>query len=431
MRIVIRAPHVRGARRIQESLATAGFEAAAYVGEAKAHEAADLLIFDGSDAGAAALAHRVLADEPRPLAVLLASDMQTPPAAGLASHAPFDGALALDAPALLTARRIAAFARAGVSIEERARREATGKSRGVALTELPEPRSLKALYIGAPSPFFLALERAICAYRGFVSGCFSSFAGIDHLHDDVFDAVVLNGACEPQMALSLCAALRRNASLATLPTMMIAAKGDEATAKLAIERGAAAIVSSDADAARAIAWVFDAVRLDRRRKAAEHDLHALRDLMGDPRTGLFLQAPFEAHLERLAEAHHANGRPLALAALNVMPAHGATLPPTELWRKGFTEIASLAGRLVRDSDSAAAYDARTIVVALPSTGLKGGKRAAERISRVGECTAFAVGETGAAPVVFEQSVVELQPGESGLALMARARAALEPASIRA
>jgi DNA-binding response OmpR family regulator len=43
------------------------------------------------------------------------------------------------------------------------------------------------------------------------------------LHDEPFDAVVLNGAQDSVTALSLCSALRRNASLYHLPTMVVTA----------------------------------------------------------------------------------------------------------------------------------------------------------------------------------------------------------------
>ena len=41
---------------------------------------------------------------------------------------------------------------------------------------------------------FLALERALADHGGVVAAAFSSYAGFDHLHDEPFDAVVLNGA---------------------------------------------------------------------------------------------------------------------------------------------------------------------------------------------------------------------------------------------
>jgi GGDEF domain-containing protein len=122
---------------------------------------------------------------------------------------------------------------------------------------------------------------------------------------------------------------------------------------------------------------------------------------------------------------------MSLAVLRVLPAIGAREPSAEAWRKGFAEIASLAARLMRDADSGAALGGDLIALALPAARLKDAKRTAERIASVGECTAFASGDNGAGPLVFEQSAVELQPGESGAAMLARALRAIEVESIPA
>jgi two-component system cell cycle response regulator PopA len=309
--------------------------------------------------------------------------------------------------------------------DERTRRAATAAALGFGAPQPPPPRKLKALYIGAPSAMFLALERALSEHGGLVAAAFSSYSGFDHLHDEVFDAVVLNGAQNAPTAISLCAALRRNASLHHLPTMVVTASGDVATANACIERGASAVAEANAPCGASLGWLFEAVRRERRRAAAEHSVRALRDLMGDPRTGLFLRGPFEAHLARLASDHHASGRPLALAVLRVMPAHGAREPSAQTWQKGFTEIANLAGRLMRETDCGVSIGADLIAVALPAGDLNAAKRTAERIASVAECTAFASGEGDAGPLVFEQSTVELQAGESGAGLLARALRAID------
>jgi two-component system cell cycle response regulator PopA len=225
--------------------------------------------------------------------------------------------------------------------------------------------------------------------------------------------------------------LRRNAGLYHLPTLVITKPGDESVANAAIERGASAVTALNESSGPGLGWLFEAIRRERKRKAAEHELRALRDIMGDPRTGLFRRATFEAHLARLAEDHHANGRPLSLAALRVLPAHGARAPSEEVWKRGFSEVASLAGRLARDADSGAAIGGDVIAMALPAANLLAARRAAERIASVAECTAFASGENSSGPLVFEQSTVELQPGESGMGLLARALRALELESIPA
>jgi hypothetical protein len=63
--------------------------------------------------------------------------------------------------------------------------------------------------------------------------------------------------------------------------------------------------------------------------------------------------------------------------------------------------------------------------------LESARRSAERIASVAECTAFAVGDDGAGPLVFERSAVELQPGESGAGLLARALRGIEAPRVSA
>ncbi len=423
MRIVVRSQEAKTARAAQERLAAAGLDAVAFPGppDRLAPNGEDIVIVDAAEGGLAAATPFAEAARIRcPIAVLAGLRHSDPPPPGLQGVAAFNGAIALDAPSALLAAQVEAAVRAGIADEERKRRIATASTLGAAPPLPGEARKLKALYIGPPTPLFLSLERALAAYGGLVAAAFSSYSGFDHLHDDVFDAVVINGASDPVTAISLCAALRRNASLHHLPTLMVINPGDHARAQAAIQRGASAVVEVNAPSGPALGWLFEAIRRERRRRAAEHDLRAMRDILGDARTGLFNREPFEAHLARLADDHQANGRPFSLAALRVLLAPGAREPSDEVWRKGFNEIANLSARLIRDADCGAAFGTDFIVVALPATEMLGARRLAERVASVAECTAFAAGERDAGPLVFEQSVAELQPGESGAALLARA-----------
>lgn len=436
MRIVVRCRDPRAARAAQDMIGRAGVDAVGLPGEPGqpflAPGGEDVTIIAEPEWETALTFARSARSTGRlPLAVLWGVESSAPPPAGLKAAPEFTGVVALDASPALLAAQVSAAIRTGAAEEERDRRNLTLRALGLAPPKVAKPRKLKALYIGAPSPIFLSLEAAFAGHGGLVAAAFSSFIGFDHLHDEAFDAVVLNGAADAATALSLCSALRRNASLYHLPTMMVIAPGDEATAATAVERGAAAIVPVNAPSDVSLAWLFEAIRRERRRTAAEHSSRALGDAMGDPRTGLFRRRPFEIHLEQLASDHHASGRPLTVAALRVLPAHGATPPAEQVWSRGFTEIASLAARLIRDADCGMTLGVEWIVLALPATDLEGAQRTAERIASVAECTAFASGEGGAGPLVFEQSVAELQPGESGTGLMTRALSALEYESVTA
>ncbi|MGQ0533231.1 MAG: hypothetical protein ACT4OF_11165 [Caulobacteraceae bacterium] len=428
----MRAADARVARDAQALLAAAGISAAALPGAYRpAPDGEDICIIPVNAVDAANLARCVRTSARPPLACLAGFRNAAPPPLGLADAPPFSGAITLDAPPKLLAAQVEAWLRVAVAEEERARRIATAALVGVSAPQPAEPRKLKALYIGAPSSMFLALERVLAEQGGLVAAAFTSYAGFDHLHDEPFDAVVLNGAQDANTAVSLCAALRRNATLYHMPTMVVTKPGDAATAAAAIERGASAVAEANAPCGPSLGWLFEAVRRERRRRAAEHEMRALRDVMGEARTGLWQRASFEAHLARLAADHHASGRPMSMVVLRVTPAIGAREPTEDVWRKGFTEIASLAARLMRDADSGVTLGGDLIALALPASDLRSARRTAERIASVAECTAFASGDGGAGPLVFEQSVVELQPGESGAGMLARALRAIEVESIPA
>jgi len=430
LRIVVRASDARIARDAQAQLNAAGVDAIALAGPVRpAPNGEDIAIFP--NAQDAAMAEALVASDAGPLACLSGQRWSSPPPRGLAASSVFTGSISLDAPPKLLSAQVESWIRVAVAEEERERRALTAGALGVAAPQPLDQRRLKALYIGAPSSMFLALERALTEQDGVVAAAFSSYAGFDHLHDEPFDAVVLNGAQDAPTAISLCAALRRNATLYHMPTMVVVASGDTDTAKSVIDRGASAVATVNAPCGASLGWLFEAIRRERRRRTADHDMCALRDLMGDSRTGLWRRAAFDAHLARLAADHHANGRPLSLAVLRVLPAHGARAPAEDVWRKGFTEVASLAARLMRDADCGVTLGGDLIAIALPAANLKSAKRTAERVASVAECTAFASGDGGAGPLVFEQSAVELQPGESGAGMLARALRAIEVESIPA
>ncbi|MBI1250959.1 MAG: hypothetical protein GC189_05785 [Alphaproteobacteria bacterium] len=432
MRFEVRSSDARGASSLQESLAEAGFEAAAHIGlDAWSNpRGTDVIVTDARGGlRAAALAWTTTA--PPVLLSLAAAEADAPPPPGK-DHTPgVDGWIMADGPSQLRARQIEAHVRAAVAADEARRRRRTADALGVARPIPAAPRRLKALFIGAANPFFLALEQALGAHGGIVSAAFSSFSGFDHLHDEQFDAVVLNGVSDPATAVALCAALRRNANLHAMPSLVLAAHGDAATRAAAVQRGASAVATDKTPDATAVGWLFDAIRRERRRRAAETELRDLRDGMGDPRTGLFRADAFKTHLAALLQDHQDAGRPVSIAALRLCLAPGASSAPRDAWLRAFEEIASLSVRLVRDADCGATFGDDALVFALPATSHAGARRTAERIAAVCECSAFAAGDGDVGPLVFEQSVIEAHPGEGAAACLGRVCAPFEPMRARA
>jgi two-component system cell cycle response regulator PopA len=419
LRIVVRAADARARRRTEAQLAAAGVEAEAFDIDLIHPRGEDVaVVAAGSGRETLRIARRIAQRPGPPVAIVAATDRRAPPRPGLAPLGPVDLWAALDGPPDLMARQIASAGRSGVAREELRLRRQTAAEHGLRAPPAGRAQRVKALYIGAPSPFFLALERAFAAQRGLVRAAFSSFSGFDHLHDEHFDAVALNGAADPATALALCTALRRNGAFHHVPTLVITRSRDSRTQASAIDRGAAAVLAEDEPSEVGVGWLFDAIRCERRRCAVERELRTLRERLGDPATGLIHADTFCAHLARQADDHHATGRPLSLLALRVAPGRA----DEAAWRKGFREIAGLATELVRAADCCAALDWNLIGAAFPATALAGARRAAERIASVVECASFTTGE--GEPPRYVQTTAELKKGESGHALMARALAHL-------
>lgn len=432
MRVTARSSTPRATRALQEALADAGVAATGLVGPGAGRALPeDVAVLDGSPearAWALAQAASLARSAQPPAAIVAASRFAAPPPEGDECHV--HAWLQLDAPAGLLAREMQAVQRAASARAELAHRRRTASELGFEVEPTGGPPAMRTLFIGEPHPYFLALERELGAQGGRLEAAFSSFMGFDFLHDDRFDAVVLNACADAATALALCGALRRNARLHHLPTIMLTGTNGPDFASSAIERGAGLLIGPGASHDAAIRWTFEKIARGRREARVENCLAATRDTCVAP-SSLFLPAFFEAHLARLADAAHASGRALSVAGLRVQLAAGARRATASGWRRGLYQVCEIAGRLIRSEDTAALLDGDLIVIALPGAGAAEARRTAERVASVTECTAFAAGEADAGPIVLEQTAAELAAGESGAGLLARTRAAFELEGARA
>jgi two-component system, cell cycle response regulator PopA len=432
MRISVRSSDARSARALHDMLLDDGVEAAAHLGPSpsRGRLVEDVAILDARpDARDWAMGYvqRLAHTTPPPGAIVAASALSDPPPARCDV---FDGWVQLGAPEGILARELAAIRREGEARVELALRVETARSLGAAVDLTPSRTDWRSLYIGEPSPFYLAQERALSEAGGRLEAAFSSFMGFDYLHDDRFDSVTLNAVNDSATALALCGALRRNARLHHLPTAVIVRRYDEATIAGAVDRGATLIAYADEAPEPSIAWLFEKMGRSRRHAQTEASLTAVRRVCSGA-DGLFSQDFMAAHLSRLVEASHASARPLALVALKVLPAAGARTPSAASWSRSIGEIAGISARLIRGSDTAGLVDGDLIVALMPNACVDEGRRMAERVAGVVECTSFAAAEADGGPVVLERSVVELVPGESSVGLLSRALDPLMLESARA
>ena len=420
MRLTVRSFQAQSACALQEAVAAAGGQAQVVLGDGPAPAGEDIAVIDADPAQAGearAIAEALRGQDETPLLVLAATRSDSPPPEGFGrADALFDATLAVDVSPAAFGRQLERAQRMATGKFELAMRRATARKLGCADPAGAAAKKLKLLYVGAPLPAYLSLERWAAGHGGALSAAFTSFSGFDHLHDEAFDALVVNAVNDPATALSICGALRRNAGLYHLPTCLLTAPDDEATRLGAFDKGAA--VAAAAEDPKALSWLFEAIRLERTRSAIDRGLMAYRDVMSAPRTGLFRDEAFRAHLDTLADEHLRRSRDLSLLALQIGPAFGARPPRAQTLSRAVAEAAALAGRLLRACDSPALIG-DVFVAALPNTALAGAHRTAERISAVADCTTFAAEDGSAGPLSFAQSVVQQEPGEAGGALLQR------------
>jgi two-component system cell cycle response regulator PopA len=432
VRITFRSTNAKAAWQSLQALAAASTPVSALVGASVAPEAEDIAILDAGPervAEARLLAQSLRSQDHPPVMVLAAAPLAFPPPTGFGDGGGlFDGWLPLDNSPVALGRQVDRAKRLASARYELSSRRRTAERLRIATPAAGPARKLKVIYIGAPQPFFLSLERWTHAHDGVLTAAFTSFSGFDHLHDEAYDAAVLNAQEDPQTALTICGALRRNAGLHHLPTFVITAPGDEATKALAFERGAS-VVSSGEDPI-SLNWLFEAIRVERARAAVERGLFALRDQMGEPRAGLFRPNAFLTHLDTLCADHADGSRALSLVALQMLPLAANAPLDTGDWALAVTEAASLVGRLIRASDCATLID-DTIVLALTCTNHAGACKTVDRIVAVTDCTSFAGADAAAGGFVIAHSVIQQDPGEAAGALLERLLSPFTVRSLRA
>lgn len=373
-----------------------------------APEGEDVTLVDGAAPDTAASFLETLRTAEAP-ALAFAALSETAP---FAAHG-FDAWLGASAAPESLRRRIESVYRDGVMAAEVEARARTAAALGLtAPVPAKKNRPPAALFVGAPGPAYLPLEGAFARCGGQMRATFTSFSAFDHLHDNNFDALVLNGAVDASSALSLISALRRNARLYDMPALLFA--GDAETRQAGLDRGADDAAGPEQDSETTALWLAEDIRRARRRRQLVQALESPITRSGEEEGQDFLF--FGYHLAGLAQMHHDRGRALSLGVLDI--AGGETVS-REAWARGFGEISMLASRIVRASDSTAAVNDRQIVFAFPSTHAAGAASAIKRVVEVCECTAFAAGDGGQGPLSFATRTGELSPGESGAGLLSR------------
>lgn len=299
----------------------------------------------------------------------------------------------------------------------------TGKARA---------RNSSILYVGAPDPAFMRLQHALKGSNTDVIAAFSTFNAFDYLHERAFDAVVLNTDPEPDLAHTVCSAMRRNTRLYHTPALLLTKSEVYASADEAFARGASDILSARAGPDELKARVLALTAERQRRRVAKSLLEACRQpSLMDEASDLYAAGFGRAHLGSLVQQAGDHKSRLCVVALSVSTPPAAGDPKSEMARHALDQFASMLRHCVRAEDLAVRLDGSRFYLVLPSTTADEARNVASRVSAIAECTAYeGVDPLSPFRVEVRHGVEEWREGESADALRERCFALLDRSHMR-
>ncbi|MFN3835168.1 MAG: hypothetical protein ACK4NO_04620 [Glycocaulis sp.] len=343
---------------------------------------------------------------------------------------PFEGAGAVVIPPahpIQISARVRSLLRLGVLEESaRVRLHDLGEAGHVLPVADHRGGAISVLYAGPPDPVFLRLKHALDKAGAELVAAFSTFNAFDYLHERAFDAVVLNTRPKPDIAHTVCSAMRRNTRLYHTPTVLISHEEVYRAADEAFARGASDILPAGLEPGELADRIIALAQERRRRRVSKGLLESCRvSSVLDSETDLFNEAFGQRHLASLLAMARQRGIGLSLISLKVEapldPAPRATSHATS----AMNQFAAMLRHCVRAEDLAVRLNAGAFYLALPGTSAADAQVVAARVAAIAECTAYE-GADPHAPfrLCLRHDAVEARPGDTAPALIARAFDAL-------
>ncbi len=240
-------------------------------------------------------------------------------------------------------------------------------------------RKKRILFVGSASPRFMTIVNALQSADAEVIAAFTGFTAFDYLHEQDFDAVVLNAMSSEEPAFTISSTMRRNSKLFHTPTLFLTGKTHKVDVTMAYRKGASDVIRDAAEPDE----IRDRILEQANFHAIHEDLKSRFAGLGsqntmDPATGLFNEAFFDAHIAR----HRARSRIVPVAVFTLNAAQGdAPLSPDRL-SHAVIRSGSMLRNLVRMQDCTARLSGDRFAVLFPGVSLEDANFAASRISAI-------------------------------------------------
>ena len=270
-------------------------------------------------------------------------------------------------------------------------------------------RPFQILFIGKATPAFMVIINALQQKNVNVVAAFTSFTAFDYLHEERFDAVVMNALEHSEPALSISETMRRNSALYHIPTLFLVNPANFNQKDKAYESGASDIITIDSPESEISGRILELANYYRIHEQLKFEFNTI----GNPEcldemTKLFNADFLAAHLPRIELAVKNSGKEYCAIAIRLRPNGLDEIKPSFM-KAAFSQVGLMVKNLVRMQDVVARIDEDIFAIILPNTTEDNEDAVIERIRNVIDCAAFDTGIRESAAFTMSIDVTSFKP----------------------
>jgi len=261
--------------------------------------------------------------------------------------------------------------------------------------------AFRILFVGSATPEFIKILNVLQKKNVEVFAAFTSFTAFDYLHDNDFDAVVLNATESLEPALSISETMRRTPRLYNVPTLVMANKNSTDVGEVAIKKGARDVFYADASQYEISGRILELANFYRIHSMLKKELAAIDEIAClDPETQLYNRDFLHAHLARVADYHAEIGETVSLLMLRIRPVSTENVNKARI-TTAINQVGGMLKSLVRAEDIAARVSGDVFAVAFPGQARTSVVVVGRRIKDIIDCAVFDAGVEGHHPLTLE------------------------------
>lgn len=254
-------------------------------------------------------------------------------------------------------------------------------------------RPFNILFVGKATPSFMSILNALQNQNVNVTAAFSSYSAFNFLHDDDFDAVVMNALEDKEASILIIETMRRNSRLYDVPVIFLA-KDSVEEAETIYNYGVHDIIQENADMPELRGRILEAANFHRIQLHMKKSLRDLRfDGCIDLASGMFNRTFLLHHLDRIVAQCREHKYELSLIALKVQPNAPMHIPLDKI-AQAENQVGGMIRSLLRSQDISARIAKDTFILVFPEQRFDTLDPIVQRISGIVDCAAFDSGQNG-------------------------------------